>query len=117
MQDVRNLLRCSGRGVFNLSAGSQTRKSLREWAFPPDPSSNHNVACDLRHGGTTRWFFQGSMFDEWKLTGSLLWIHGKRMFLQIFNNQLLIAVYNLSGLWEDHPLVRHRLAFYILMCS
>ncbi|KAH9165582.1 hypothetical protein EDB89DRAFT_1891951 [Lactarius sanguifluus] len=56
---------------------NQSRKSLREWVFPPDPSTNHNIACDLHHGGTAQWFFQGSMFDEWKSTGSLLWIYGK----------------------------------------
>ncbi|KAH8992312.1 hypothetical protein EDB86DRAFT_2759314, partial [Lactarius hatsudake] len=50
---------------------------LREWVFPPDPSTNHNIACDLHHGGTAQWFFQGSMFGEWKSTGSLLWIYGK----------------------------------------
>ncbi|KAH9031124.1 hypothetical protein EDB85DRAFT_1383364 [Lactarius pseudohatsudake] len=56
---------------------SQSRKSLREWVFPPDPSTNHNIACDLHHGGTAQWFFQGSMFGKWKSTGSLLWIYGK----------------------------------------
>ncbi|KAH9073586.1 hypothetical protein EDB83DRAFT_83958 [Lactarius deliciosus] len=56
---------------------NESRKSLREWVFPPDPSTNHNIACDLHHGGTAQWFFQGSMFDEWKSTGSLLWIYGK----------------------------------------
>ncbi|KAH9044102.1 hypothetical protein EDB83DRAFT_2295245, partial [Lactarius deliciosus] len=56
---------------------NESRKSLREWVFPSDPSTNHNIACDLHHGGTAQWFFQGSMFDEWKSTGSLLWIYGK----------------------------------------
>ncbi|KAH9044110.1 hypothetical protein EDB83DRAFT_1577202 [Lactarius deliciosus] len=56
---------------------NESRKSLREWVFPPDPSTNHNIACDLHHGGTAQWFFQGSMFGEWKSTGSLLWIYGK----------------------------------------
>ncbi|KAI9436579.1 hypothetical protein H4582DRAFT_1816479 [Lactarius indigo] len=66
-----------GRLIFNAPAGNQSRKSLREWVFPPDPSTNHNIACDLHHGGTAQWFFRGSMFDEWKSTGSLLWIYGK----------------------------------------
>ncbi|KAH9044074.1 hypothetical protein EDB83DRAFT_2639119 [Lactarius deliciosus] len=56
---------------------NELRKSLREWVFPPDPSTNHNITCDLHHRGTAQWFFQGSMFDEWKSTGSLLWIYGK----------------------------------------
>jgi hypothetical protein len=41
------------------------------------------------------------MFGEWKLTGSLLWIYGKHMFFQLF------TVHVLSGLGEDHSLVRH----------
>ncbi|KAH9044057.1 hypothetical protein EDB83DRAFT_1575968 [Lactarius deliciosus] len=53
------------------------RKILKEWVFPPDPSTNHDVAYELHHGGTAQWFFQGGMFDEWKSTGSFLWIHGK----------------------------------------
>ncbi|KAI9436583.1 hypothetical protein H4582DRAFT_398855 [Lactarius indigo] len=56
---------------------NESRKSLREWVIPPDPSTNHNIACDLHHGGTAQWFFQGSMFGEWKSDGSLLWIYGK----------------------------------------
>ncbi|KAH8979084.1 hypothetical protein EDB92DRAFT_1981522 [Lactarius akahatsu] len=59
------------------SSGINPERVLREWVFPPDPSTNHNIACDLHHGGTAQWFFQGSMFDEWKSTGSLLWIYGK----------------------------------------
>ncbi|KAH9031136.1 hypothetical protein EDB85DRAFT_1383949 [Lactarius pseudohatsudake] len=53
------------------------RKILKEWVFPPDPSTNHDVAYELHHGGTAQWFLQGGMFGEWKSTGSLLWIHGK----------------------------------------
>ena len=61
-------------------SGSQLRDDLRKWLSPPDPSTNHNIACDTRHKGTANWFFQGSIFKEWKSTGSLLWVHGKRMF-------------------------------------
>ncbi|KAF8257289.1 hypothetical protein EI94DRAFT_1334322 [Lactarius quietus] len=55
----------------------QLRESLRNWVTPPDPSTNHNVACDIHHGGTAEWFFQGSIFAEWKSDGSLLWVYGK----------------------------------------
>jgi hypothetical protein len=40
---------------------------------------NHNMALRQRHNGTATWFIQGSTFMEWRVTGSLLWIHGKRM--------------------------------------
>ncbi|KAH9044054.1 hypothetical protein EDB83DRAFT_1575851 [Lactarius deliciosus] len=53
------------------------RKILKEWVFPPDPSTNHDIAYELHLGGTAQWFLQGGMFGEWKSTGSLLWIHGK----------------------------------------
>ncbi|KAH9028691.1 hypothetical protein EDB85DRAFT_1867679, partial [Lactarius pseudohatsudake] len=57
--------------------GNQLRDSLRRWVAPPDPSTNHNIACDIHHGETTAWFVQGNIFAEWKSTGSLLWIYGK----------------------------------------
>jgi len=46
------------------------------WLTPPDPSTNHNIACEAHHNGTAQWFIQGSTFSEWKALGSLLWIHG-----------------------------------------
>ncbi|KAH9019918.1 ankyrin repeat-containing domain protein [Lactarius deliciosus] len=55
----------------------QLRESLRKWQSPPDPSTNHNIAGDRQHEGTAEWFFESSQFEKWKLTGSLLWIHGK----------------------------------------
>ncbi|KAI9442917.1 hypothetical protein H4582DRAFT_1141889 [Lactarius indigo] len=56
---------------------NQLRMSLRRWVTPPDPSSNHNIACDTHYGGTAEWFYQGGTFAEWKSTGSFLWIYGK----------------------------------------
>ncbi|KAI0290289.1 hypothetical protein BC826DRAFT_1176909 [Russula brevipes] len=61
----------------NIPAGNQLRENLRRWLSPSDPSTNHNIACGTHHDGTASWFFQGSVFDRWKSTGSLLWIHGK----------------------------------------
>jgi len=56
---------------------SQLRENLRRWLSPQDSSTNYNMACDAHHKGTAEWFFQGSIFKEWKSTGSLLWVHGK----------------------------------------
>jgi uncharacterized protein YoxC len=58
--------------------GNQLRDNLLRWLSPPDPSPNHNIACKAHHNGTTRWFFQGTIFNNWKSTGSFLWVHGKR---------------------------------------
>ncbi|KAH9080612.1 hypothetical protein EDB83DRAFT_999443 [Lactarius deliciosus] len=52
------------------------RSDLRRWISPPNPSVNHNLACDTHHNGTTTWFSQCNAFDEWKNNGSLLWIRG-----------------------------------------
>ncbi|KAF8494402.1 hypothetical protein F5888DRAFT_656619 [Russula emetica] len=57
---------------------SQLRQDLRRWLSPPDPSINHNIACGAHRKQTAEWFFQGSIFTEWKSNGSLLWLHGKR---------------------------------------
>jgi hypothetical protein len=61
--------------------GTQLRESIYRWLSPPDPSTNHNIACDTYHKRAATWFFQGSTYKEWVSTGSLLWIHGKRASL------------------------------------
>ena len=99
----------AGASVSNIIKGNQLRESLRRWVTPPDPSTNHNIACDIHYGGTAKWFFQGSIFAEWKSNGSLLWIYGKRMLLPLFPELPLIAVCLLSRIWQEHPLVRPRL--------
>ena len=59
--------------------GNQLREKLQRWLSPSDPSINQNIARKVHHEGTSTWFFQGGIFEEWKSTPSLLWIHGKRM--------------------------------------
>ncbi|KAI0271192.1 hypothetical protein BGY98DRAFT_1179495, partial [Russula aff. rugulosa BPL654] len=56
---------------------SHLRKGLQNWLSPPDPSTNHNIERKAHHKGTTSWFFQDGIFEEWKRSSSLLWIHGK----------------------------------------
>ncbi|KAH9968557.1 hypothetical protein BJV74DRAFT_271199 [Russula compacta] len=55
---------------------NQLRDRLLQWLSPPDPSINHNIACKAHHNDTAQWFFQGNIFNQWKSTGSFLWIHG-----------------------------------------
>jgi hypothetical protein len=69
-------------GVANVLAGDQVRESLRDWVPSPNPSTNHSIACGIQHDGSAQWFFRGGIFSEWKSTGSLLWIYGKRMSFQ-----------------------------------
>jgi hypothetical protein len=61
--------------------GNQLQEKFRTWLSPPNPSVNHNTACDIQHDGTGTWFTQGNKFEEWKKNGSLLWIRGNRTFL------------------------------------
>ncbi|KAH9969804.1 hypothetical protein BC827DRAFT_1372543 [Russula dissimulans] len=53
------------------------RERLQKWLSPPDPSINHNTACSVPHQVTATWFFDGSIYNEWKSTSSLLWLNGK----------------------------------------
>ncbi|KAI9436849.1 hypothetical protein H4582DRAFT_2058339 [Lactarius indigo] len=56
---------------------NQLRESLRKWQSPPDPSTNYIINGDRQHEGTAEWFIESDQFETWKVTGSLLWIHGK----------------------------------------
>ena len=68
-------------------------------------TTSHIILCGAQHQGTANWFFRGSHFEEWKSTGSLLWIHGKRTS---FNLSLFPFLTKLvySGIREKRPLVR-----------
>ena len=63
-----------------MHATANEREKFQNWLSPPDPSTNHNIARKVHHEGTTSWFFQGSIFKQWK-SSPLLWIHGKRTSL------------------------------------
>jgi hypothetical protein len=62
------------------ATGKQMRRDLHSWLSPPDSSTNHNISRNAHHEGTATWFFQGSIYKEWRSTPSLLWVHGKRTF-------------------------------------
>ena len=79
----------AGSRVSHVLVGNQLWESLHRWLSPPDPSTNHNIACRTHHKRTATWFFQGSIFEEWKKTRSLLWIHGKRAHLSHFLSYML----------------------------
>jgi hypothetical protein len=62
-------------------SGNESRKGLRKWIAPPDPSVNYNAASGAHHEGTAAWCTEGDTLADWKTSGSLLWIHGKRTYL------------------------------------
>ncbi|KAI0289002.1 hypothetical protein BC826DRAFT_1107328 [Russula brevipes] len=58
------------------SKRNELRRRFQTWLSPPDPSLNHITACKTQHDGTTRWFINGSTYQNWKENRSLLWIRG-----------------------------------------
>jgi hypothetical protein len=71
----------AGQAGSIILTGNLLRQDLRRWLSPPDLFPNHEIACNTHHKGTATWFFEGRTYTEWKSTGSgsLLWIHGKRV--------------------------------------
>ena len=57
-------------------------QKLEERLSPPDPSNNYNIGLRELHEETATWFLEGRIFQEWYTTGSMLWIHGKRSFVE-----------------------------------
>jgi hypothetical protein len=88
-----------------IPSGNQLRDSVHKWLSPPDPSTNHNIACGTRHKKMASWFFEGSIFQDWKSTSSLLWVHGKRSPHSLYNLTLADSVLYCSWLWQKRPLV------------
>ena len=87
-----------------MHATANEREKLKIWLSPPDPSTNHNIARKIHHKGTTSWFFQGSIFKQWK-SSPLLWVHGKRTSLSTTTphtplSPIFIAGSGKSVLWS-----------------
>ena len=69
-------------GSSQIAIGEDVLQKLRGWLSPPDPSTNYAIGLRDLHEETANWFLEGRVFQEWYSTGSLLWIHGKRTFLE-----------------------------------
>ena len=96
---------------LHVISEKQLRENIHKWLSPPDPSTNHNIACDTHHKQNASWFFQGSIFREWKSTGSLLWIHGKRTLSPISHWIPFDEISNFSWLWQEYSLVSRCLSY------
>jgi hypothetical protein len=109
VNEIRRLssnLTSAGYVVLLIFPGNQLRESTHKWFSPPDPSTNHNIACGTHHKKTATWFFQGSIYQEWKATGSLLWIHGKRLFVPLSKLTPSHTILSCSWLRQKCYLVR-----------
>jgi hypothetical protein len=91
--------------ALHIISENQLRENIHKWLSPPDPSTNHNIACDTHHKKAASWFFQGSIFREWRSTGSLLWIHGKRAPCSTSHPILSDEILNCSWLRQEYSLV------------
>ena len=65
---------------------------------------NHHIVGGRQHNGTTEWFINSDKFHKWKAAGSLLWIHGKRMF-PLALASVILWTKCLSGLREERSMV------------
>ncbi|KAF8262798.1 hypothetical protein EI94DRAFT_1742597 [Lactarius quietus] len=65
---------------INKMKRDQLQKDARSWISPPDPSKNHVIARRIHSGESAVWFTRGHAFENWNMTGGLLWIHGKRAY-------------------------------------
>src|SRR5258708_13318211 len=43
-----------------ILSGNQLRESTHKWLSPPDPSTNHNIACGTHHKKTATWFLKAT---------------------------------------------------------
>ena len=74
-----NLISADYRIYIHILLGDQLRDKFHKWLSPPDPSTNHSIACGTHRKKTAAWFFQGRIYQEWMSSRSLLWVHGKRL--------------------------------------
>jgi hypothetical protein len=87
------------------TSGDRLRENIQKWLSPPDPSNNHNTACEAHHTGTAAWFLEGPVYNEWKETGSFLWTHGNRTVFHSFPTPAADGLWFHSGIWQEYSLV------------
>ena len=87
--------------------GEEVLQKLKGWLSPLDPSTNYNIGLRDLHVETTTWFLESRIFQEWNTDGSLLWIHGKRTFLDTLRLHVPDGSRHSSRFGEERPLVSH----------
>jgi hypothetical protein len=98
-------------GTLRILSVDQLQDKIHTWLSPPDPSTNHSIACSTHHKKTAAWFFQGRIYQEWKSNGSLLWVHGKRSSCSTSYSIPLTVSCHRSRIWKKCSLVRGLFAF------
>ena len=90
------------------TSDDQLHERIQKWLSPPDPSINHNTACETHHNGTAAWFLEGRIYNEWKATGALLWTHGNRTVLHSCSAYAANDLCFCSGVRQECSLVGTR---------
>lgn len=49
---------------------------MRRWLLAPDPTFNYQKALLERQENTGQWFLQSRQYQNWRVTGSSIWLHG-----------------------------------------
>jgi len=89
----------------DLFTGTHLRDRFLRWLSPSDPSTNYNIARNAHHNGTAQWFLQG-IYNQWKSSGSFLWVRGKRASFLVFSMLRPLTIpYFYSGFREKCALV------------
>ena len=73
--------------ISDLLTGSRLRDRFLRWLSPSDASTNHDITRSVHHYGSGQWFFESSIYNQWKSSGSFLWVRGKRALLLVFSLQ------------------------------
>ena len=65
--------------TLDANGAKSKQATALAWIDPPQVETNHEYACNQRHGDSGEWFLQNNIFKEWKAeSGQLLWISGIR---------------------------------------
>ena len=71
-ENLKALTQC-----FQVMALDQRKEQIVQWLAAPDPSSNHDKACQTKQRETGRWFIDSANYINWKTQqSSFLWLHG-----------------------------------------
>ena len=62
---------------FQVRVSDERNERILQWLAAPDPSWNHNKACQTKQRETGRWFIESANYINWTtLQSSFLWLHG-----------------------------------------
>ncbi|KAI0264844.1 hypothetical protein BC834DRAFT_970413 [Gloeopeniophorella convolvens] len=55
----------------------QRAERYQKWLSVPNSSTNQATASEARYSDTSMWLVRGQAYEEWKSSGTLLWVTGK----------------------------------------